>query len=370
MQEHKPYYCRIGEVLIKIHNTNNLTSLVIKDLGPGLEETQAEPDIELIIDDSQVHTHYAPKIYSAKGSMNFTESEFFVGYLNELDYSVQNLFNDVSTVVRIDKEKRNIKKTVKSLYKGKLNIEKDQILSYALFWYIMHLSLLKKGSAFIHAGVLNSKNGATIITGTGGCGKTSTLFKILENTEYSYIAEDFGIVDKNGITYYNPKPVSVYASDTEFGQTILRDHVATSPIWEKILWKVKRRIFRQNPMKKIPPEDLLKGRVSKQARVSQILYLIRNNDSEIAWEEVTSSELAERVLDASMRELKTLNELLLLMRANAPESFLIPSFHEIREETRRVYSRAFDTADKKIVYIPHKTAPADLTKYLHENRLI
>ena len=70
------------------------------------------------------------------------------------------------------------------------------VLSYSLFWYIFNISLLKKNKSFIHAGIYsNSSDEATIITGTGGCGKTSTLFKLLEDNKSKYISEDFGIIE-------------------------------------------------------------------------------------------------------------------------------------------------------------------------------
>ncbi len=70
-----------------------------------------------------------------------------------------------------------------------------------------------------------------------------------------------------------------------------------------------------------------------------------------------------------MRELKTLNELMLLIRANAPVEYNIPSFEEIRSQTKEIYEKALGYTNNKIVYIPHKTKPEDLVNFLKDKEL-
>ena len=71
-----------------------------------------------------------------------------------------------------------------------------------------------------------------------------------------------------------------------------------------------------------------------------------------------------------MRELKTLNELIMLIRANAPLGYDIPSVDNIREETKEVYLKAFSTTNNKILYIPHKTKPDEILIYLKEKKFL
>ena len=370
MRFQKEYHCKIGPLLLKLHSNNSVSKHIISDLDAVDEQAQEGVDIEVFIDGNEVHEHYKPDVFSAKGSMNFNENEFFVGYLDEIDYTVKNLFGSGKVDILIDHDKTNIKKKLKSLYKKRISIEKDVILSYSLLWYVAHLALLKKKSAFVHSGVFKSDKGATIITGTGGCGKTSTLFKILEDEQYSYLAEDFGIIDSEGYTYFNPKPVSVYASDVEFGQAILKNYFTKFSLKEKLLWFLKRKIARLNPMRKIPPIELMDQRIGQKTRIRNVLYFIRNSDDSLSIADVSPEDLAERVLDASARELKTLNELLLLMRSNAPKKYNIPSFEDVTDETRRLYIEIFNQTNRKIIYIPHRTSPEVLTRYLRDHGLI
>ena len=86
--------------------------------------------------------------------------------------------------------------------------------------------------------------------------------------------------------------------------------------------------------------------------------------------DITVEELSERTLDASMRELKTLEELLLLIRANAPKDYNIPSFQEVRKKTKDIYKSTFTNISRKKIYIPIKTKPAELISFLKENNLV
>ena len=53
---------------------------------------------------------YQPKVFSAKGSMNFNESKYFVGYLNEINYLIENLFDSETVKIKINPNKKGLKK--------------------------------------------------------------------------------------------------------------------------------------------------------------------------------------------------------------------------------------------------------------------
>ena len=363
------YYVTIADLCIKIQNHNEVSNQVISDLNAIKLDEDINYDICLDIKNIKIKD-YKAEIFSAKGIMNFNKNEYFVDYLSGVNYVVRNLFLNDKVDIIINANKSSLRKKIKGLYSNKSKISKNMILSYSLFWYVLHIRLLKQYKSFLHAGVVDNNGFATVITGTGGCGKTSTLFKILENQDTKYIAEDFGIVDKNGYTYYNPKPVSVYASDMEFGQSILKNYFLKFSKKEQLIWSIKRNIFTLNPMVKAKPNLLMKDRISKKSLVKNVIYFIRNNDEELSIHNIELNEIVERILDASMRELKTINELVQLIRANAPLDFNIPSFENIRDETKKIYLSAFAKTDNKIIYIPHKTKSNQLVNFLKEKGLV
>lgn len=366
----KNYYLDIAGIKVKIESTNNILNQIAIDLD-ALEsnEENLHFDILLRFNEEELNS-YKAAIYSAKKTMNFNRSEFFVGYFNGLRYRVKNLFNDNAVEINITTDNKNLKTLLSQLYNFDFSDRsKSLILSYSIFWYIFHMVLIKKQKAFLHSGVFSKNGQATVIAGTGGCGKTSTLFKILEDNKTKYIAEDFGIIDDNAMVYYNPKPVSIYASDMEFGQKVLQDYHNKFTYKEKIVWDFKVQFLNKNPMVQVSPKKVMSDKVDEQSKVTNVLYFIRNNHQNITLEKVCIKELSERVLDASMRELKPLNELLLLMRANAPLEYKVPSFEDIRVETDKIYQSAFKHTNNMIVNIPYKTKPYELVEFLKNEGL-
>lgn len=364
------YTTTIAGLRISLEGIDDLSTGIAEDMDMQPEKQSQIGDIHLMTGGSELFSDYSPRVFSAKGSMHFNKEEFYVDYLSEVSYTVKGLWGAGPVVIRLNSAKSNLKKAFKSKVHGRVRQEKDTILSYSLFWYVVHVVLLRKDTAFLHAGVLEREGKGIVITGTGGCGKTSTLFKLLENSEYSYLAEDFGIIDKEARGHFSRKPISLYASDIEFGQRLLKDHYNRLPWREQKLWKLKRKGLKLNPMIKVPPRDLMGDQHSQSADVGQILYFVRNADDTLTHCDISSQELADRVLNASMRELKTLEELLQLMKANAPTDYPIPEFKEIEEKTRAIYLQAFDKTSKKLVYIPAKTRPDELIAYLEDQQLI
>lgn len=369
----KKYFIEIANIGIEIKNDCDITKEIIKEFKAY--EASKVNNVDITIESKQnLYEEYNPTVHTAKGNMNFNISSYFMGYNKDVKYLVTNMFNNKS--VRISFKTSNsldLKRILKNLYRLDFNNSKTYkniVLSYSLFLYVLHIILLRKNLSFIHSGVFVSNNQCTVFVGTSGCGKTSTTFKILEDINSKYMADDYGIIDSNGFAYYNPKSISIYASDMEYGQKILGEYFLKLSTFEQIKWKLKRYIFKQNPMLKVPPEDVVGTRISKKHKINNVLYFVRNEDDNISIKNIDLEELCERALDATMRELKTLNEVIHLIKANAPTNYNIPSFEDIRNQTKDVYKKAFENTNNKIVYIPHKTTPDELVSFLNKQGLV
>jgi hypothetical protein len=366
----KNYFIKISEITINIKGSCNLVKSISKDLGATLSNEKVDFQIQILISNKKLD-EYKPEVFSAKGSMNFNTNSYLVNYLDEVKYVVSNLFNDERTIITIDPTKLTAKKLLKIIYSmNKMELEKNTILSYGLFWYIFQVELLKKNISFIHSGVFSLKGKATLIAGTGGCGKTSTLFKLLENKDSKYISEDFGIIDDNGYTYYNPKPVSIYATDMEFGQKILQNFYKTFTFKEKVLWNLKRKILNINPMTKALPSKLLGNRIEEKIEIENILYFVRNSNKIIEYSKIDTENIVDNILESSIRELKTAFEIFNLISSNAPSEYQIIKFEQIITKMKEVYIKAFKNKNKYIVYIPLKTKPEKLVSFLEKNNLV
>jgi hypothetical protein len=79
----------------------------------------------------------------------------------------------------------------------------------AFIQMITHIKLLQKNHTFLVGACFepNGSNTATIISSMGGMGKTSLVFKTLEEIGGKFFSDDMVIISKNGKIYSYPKPV-------------------------------------------------------------------------------------------------------------------------------------------------------------------
>jgi hypothetical protein len=249
----------------------------------------------------------------------------------------------------------------------------NSIMSYSLFWFVLHSVLLKKDAAFLHGSTIDWDGKAVILTGTGGCGKTSTAFKLLEDPQAKYLSEDFSILSNTGSLYYNPKLMSIYGSDTRNDQKILIDYVENRmSIMDRLHWKWTLGRRNGNPLRKISPEEALSpDRICKRSDIDSVYYLVRSREKEISHREIGIHELAQRCSDASLRELKTLIEILLLIKATAPQCDEYMTIADLTKQTERVYKAAFGFASRLLlIRIPEESKPAEVSGYLSKHGLL
>ena len=184
---------------------------------------------------------YIPTHHSGGRSLNFNSTSFF-STSEWYNYVLENGFNNKTTKIHLFLKQQNFKQNLKLKRLTFKNVElsnvkniiRNSILSYSLFWYAIHLELLKKNCSFIHAAILEKENQGTVMCGTGGAGKTSLCLELLKDDNTNYLSEDFGIVDSNGYLHVvqgshnermkyrkssNPNSVSSWGSTVNFGSS-------------------------------------------------------------------------------------------------------------------------------------------------------
>jgi hypothetical protein len=121
---------------------------------------------------------------------------------------------------------------------------------------------------------------------------------------------------------------------------------------------------------KVPARELAGGRVAASATLRHAVYMIRCDAPGLALEPVSRDEFRERALDASMRELKTLQEILQLIRANAPGDLRVESATSLAARTASAYGDALARADTYVALVPHAMRPADVVAALEARGLL
>lgn len=363
------YYVEIAGIILKLKPENSIAKKIINDLGAIKESRNRQVDIAFEFFKYN-NSNYIPKIFSAKNNFHFNEKEFYSNYLNDIEYLIANLFVKDTVTIKVRNKKKSLFKYLRKLISENEESIKNQILSYSLLWYVVYIRLLQINKTFVHACAFELNNQTTLICGTGGCGKTSTLFKILEENNSFYLSEDFGIINDKGYTYFNPKPISIYASDIEYNLKTLKSSLNFLSFNQKIRWILKRYLLKRNPMIKINPTTLLKNRVKQKLKINNTIYFVRCADNKFTIQDIKINELVNRILYSSMRELKGLGEITNLILSNAPNTFNIPSFDGLKNKSKLIYESTFSKTNNFILHIPFKATPKEIIDFLKKNNIL
>lgn len=361
-----------GPLLIELKGTGTLFDRFcdeIKLLDSKSSNANAEADLSIVIESvDHILDGYEPVYSSAKHHMSFNRDTFY--YDQPVPFLCTNLFSEKKCELKIsDKAETDIKSILKRLLSRSINSRPE--LSYSLFWYIIQNLLLQKRCSFIHAGILSRDEQAMAFMGTGGSGKTSIMFHLLDNLGYSYMAEDFGIISNRGRTFSSPKTLSIYDSDIQSGADILQNTNDTLTFSEKIRWVISKYVFKQNPMKKIPVSSFFaEDKLGGTCNLSKAFYILRTNCKAAEIHEISREELADRLVNVTLREMKKFIELLNLINANTPAGYPFLTVDQFVNKTKEVYKKAFEEVDLLLLELPFKASPTKVEDFLKSKHLL
>jgi hypothetical protein len=354
------HIARIGPCHVGVEVSDPITAAIAEELGANPDLQTDSLDLRVRMGDGS--ESYEPLIYSAKAQMNFNADTLAVGYHSYFRYQLRDAFEPgATTVLTLFPNVRGHARLTHG--PGRLA---ESIMTYALFWFVFQLALLKRKATFVHGGIFAQDGKATAIIGTGGCGKTSCLFTALEaNPNRVYLSEDFGIMDSEGRASFNPKNLSVYSTDTR--QTLLREYIERNMKGPTALrWK-RDLLLGRNPRVKVAPQAVLgDARMGSTVPLGQVYYLVRGEFSQLQVQDISAQELATRCLEVTNREMKTLSELLQLVCANAMDDARFPTAQDISAQARDVYTAGFEGVATRLIRVPRMAPPAEVVRAIEE----
>ncbi len=366
----------VGPISVTLHAAAESQSVLLSNLrGPEAEVLSAAPDLEVRLRDVERLPHFEAE-YSAGKLLQFNRQGFqlkgpgFIAQVTGLfnagcrctvnvgmlpTDSIRSLLQSAAASIR---ERRLVTRTTqeKSL---------QSVMSYSLFWFLVHAVLMKKGAGFIHASSLERNGKGLLFAGAGGCGKTSTTFKLLEDECYRYMAEDFSILGNDGSLHYSPKAMSIYASDLRGSPTLLEEYThAHMSGAQRSFWQ-RNKNGPHNPMRKISPLDVLAAqRICKKAPLEIAIFLSRGKFKDIEIREIDSNEFSERSMNASYREMKTLGEILALANAVGGDELGLPDIEAFRDRMRSHFRRSTLACQCYILELPEHSQPQQIAEYI------
>ena len=337
----------------------------IQDLGGSVS-------LSIIVSNNPEEVLIPAQFYSLSGKISFNESEYCVKKKNCI-YSVSNLFSSTgSTVLRLCyTRKKSLLHTVRvNLLNSSVDVSssKDEfifsVMNYQVFLYIFALVLMKQRKLFIHCAMVERYDKALILVGTSGCGKTSTLFKFVEDEKCRYMAEDFGVCGCDGYAHYMPKKMTIYESDAKYENILILQSLKQLTFWQRMRWKFFI-LLGLNPSFHPAPEQVFnKDKIAKESKIETVIFLSRvgGGGTEISKLEINQAELCTKIRYAAFRELGELNEILNNIRAVGDENTrkAYPELHKIEEEYEHMLFEMLFDKRIGVMEVPLKAIPEDI----------
>lgn len=345
----------LGPASLRLTGSGQGFDEVANELEAVREVAPSTPDAEIDIHPKLIGPGFTPQVYSAKGRFYYDADHFYRGDPVPQRIGTWTASHACQAEFAV--------KPPKPFRPTELQ-RVSPIMTYAAFWGLAHFILSRRGAGFVHAGIASDGREATCFVGTGGCGKTSSLFTLLEDPRYRYLSEDFGIVDRSGATYYCPKHVSIYSTDT---RSKLLDQAVQSSLTmrQRGVWEYRKR--KGNPRVKLSPRVVVDGRVAAQQEIARVFYLVRAANTNVEIRPLPVEELATRATSVALRELAVWAESLLLLGANDVIDSAFPRLSEVEEQLRDLYRAAFGRAERSLVLVPQHCSGAELLRALRNS---
>ena len=371
-------YYKIGDLFFSIGGEGPFFEALASYFSENQVSKKQTPILRIrVANVGENDSNFAPDYYSLSGSISFNRNTFYIKK-GGFSYSVKNLFVlEKSTELVLypqaykDNVIRSLKRSLISLYRGRIVGPHNQyedfvrnVANYSCLWYVFALSFMKKESVFLHCGMMAKDGKGIILTGTSGCGKTSTMLDMITNSGYKFMAEDFGILNSQGILYDMPKKAAIYQSDVKWGNKELVAAVNRLCSREKLEWRLK---LKTNPLRYFKPCEIFGEKIEHVAQLEKIFILKRTlQGTEIECHEIGYEQLAERAKTASFREIKELYEILTNIRAVGGDSYYAdyPSIYELEQRYLAIILPALKGVKCFEIAVPANVNPSETAKEL------
>lgn len=371
-------YYDLAGITMSIQGDNDCAEALKHYFSTSKVDTVYEqPLLEVVVESNYKNIEIDEKFYSLSGKIAFNEYEYAVKKKNFV-YAISNLYNPSEPVKLVIgcKRKRSFLNWCLAYIRpqnigvcGRAEKFVDSIMTYEVFWYILAVLYMRQDKVFVHSGIASIGNEAYAMCGTGGCGKTSTLFSFLQRKNSKYIADDLGIIGTDCKTYYTPKKMAIYQSDAKYKNKDILQAISKLPFTLKFHWKLFQALGMTPRYRFNPYQVFDESRILREAELKEIIFLSRSNNAGVVKSEIDQNELATKIRHASFRELKELNEILNNIRAVGDESIRshYPSIHDLEKEYENILMKIIKEVKSCQMAVPLKINPEEIIRQVVEN---
>ena len=161
----------------------------------------------------------------------------------------------------------------------------------------------------VHSAAVSVRGeGAVLLGGTGGVGKTSLEMELCLQPDYAFVSDDISILDKDGFVYPNLSYPKIYGYNLESKDEVRDILFSQMKLHDRMAWKLKHRLFGASGVRrKISPETLYQDVINQKIAIDRYFILLKTDVEEIELHQLTAEEAANATLQVMKTEYAQFN---------------------------------------------------------------
>jgi len=276
----------------------------------------------------------------------------------EIDFLIDNS-NKFKVYINVS-DNETLKSSLRIFNKAFKNNIELQVTTfyYRVFLLFSQIWNVENNCSYVHASAIEINGESILFTADSGIGKSSLLFKLSQDDNFKFIADDLTIISDQAESYYQGRCLSVKPYHLNF-YNFLSDRLSLlmSRI-QNLQWK----FLKDNRLTyRISPNDLF-ANICEKSKIKSIIHLCNHDKNTFEIKNITTEELMNFTIPILTNELFLANHKLNTL-ASLPFS-PFQSTAKIFTASENVFNSAFKNISLKLVFVPYMSDPNDLYDFL------
>jgi hypothetical protein len=277
----------------------------------------------------------------------------------ELDFLIDNS-NKFKVYINVSNNE-TLKSSLRIFNKAFKNNIEHQITTfyYRVFLLFTQIWNVENNCSYVHASAIEVNGESILFTADSGVGKSSLLFKLSQDDNFKFIADDLTIISDQSESYYQGRCLSVKPYHLSFYNFLPDKLGLLMSRMQKLQWK----FLKDNRLTyRISPNDLFAS-VSEKSKIKSIIHLCNHDKDIFEIKNITNEELINFTIPILTNELFLANHKLNTL-ASLPFS-PFKSTSKIYAASEDIFNSAFKNISLKLVFVPYMSNPNDLYNFLN-----
>ena len=229
---------------------------------------------------------------------------------------------------------------------------------YRIFLFFSQLWNLENQNSYIHAAAIEVDKKAVLFSADSGVGKSSLLFRLSQEIDVKFIADDFTIISNKAEAFYQGRSLSVKPYHLNF-YSFLRNILKLSmSFMQRLQWS----IINDNRLTYRLKLNSLFADFTESAKIKRVVHLCNHSSKEFKIKDISIKELCDIIIPILMKEqFLAYNNWNII--TSVPELELL-SNEKIYKHIRKVFESALKDCRLFLVYVPYRSNPNLLYEFL------